>query len=97
MPPTIFSDEPYYETSYYVIPEAGGEKAYGLLFATLRQTGHAGMGSLSMHGREHLVLIRAGREALVLHSMFYANEVGRAAYRVDGDGANAKELALAKC
>jgi hypothetical protein len=28
--------------------------------------------------------------------MFYANEVGRAAYRVEGDGANAMELALAK-
>ena len=32
----------------------------------------------------------------MLHSMFYANEVGRAAYRVEGDGANAMELALAK-
>jgi DNA end-binding protein Ku len=28
--------------------------------------------------------------------MFYANEVGRAAYRAESDGANAKELALAK-
>ena len=89
-------DPVYYDTSYYVVPEAGGEKAYTLLFATLKETGHAGMGSLAMHGREHVVLIRAGREALVLHSMFYANEVGRASYRVEGDEANAKELALAK-
>jgi DNA end-binding protein Ku len=89
-------DPVYYETSYYVMPEAGGERAYALLFATLKETGHAGMGSLAMHGREHVVLVRAGREALVLHSMFYANEVGRAPYRVAGDEANAKELALAK-
>lgn len=89
-------DPVYYETSYYVVPEPGGEKAYTLLFATLKETGHAGMGSLAMHGREHVVLIRAGHDALVLHSMFYANEVGRAAYRVQGDGANAKELGLAK-
>ena len=86
----------YYETSYYVIPEAGGEKAYTLLFAALRETGHAGIGLLAMHGREHVALIRAGRDMLVLYTMFYANEVGRAAYRVEGNGANAKELELAK-
>ena len=89
-------DPVYYETSYYVVPDAGGEKAYTLLFATLKETGYAGMGSLAMHGREHVALIRAGREALVLHSMFYANEVGRAAYRVESEAANPKELGLAK-
>ena len=68
-------DPIYYETSYYVMPEVGGEKAYTLLFAALKETGHAGIGSLAMHGREHVALVRAGRELLVLHSMFYANEV----------------------
>jgi len=90
-------DPVYYETSYYVIPERGGEKAYTLLFAALKETGHAGIGSLAMHGREHVALIRAGREALVLHSMFYPNEVGRATFQVAAEGANAKELGLAKC
>jgi len=89
-------DPVYYDTSYYIVPEAGGEKAYALLYATLRETGHAGMGSLAMHGREHVALIRAGRDALVLHTMFYANEVGRTTYRVEAEGANAKELGLAK-
>jgi DNA end-binding protein Ku len=89
-------DPVYYETSYYVMPEGGGEKAYTLLFAALKETGHAGIGSLAMHGREHVALIRAGREALVLHSMFYPNEVGRAAFRVAAEEANAKELGLAK-
>ncbi|HXA52206.1 MAG TPA: Ku protein [Candidatus Acidoferrum sp.] len=88
-------DPVYYDTSYYVVPEAGGEKAYTLLFQTLKETGHAGMGYLAMHGRDHVALIRAGRDALVLHSMFYANEVGRAPYRVEGE-ANPKELPLAK-
>jgi DNA end-binding protein Ku len=89
-------DPVYYETSYYVVPEVGGEKAYTLLFATLKETGHAGMGSLAMHGREHVALIRPGRDALVLHSMFYANEVGQAPVRVPAEGANAKELQVAK-
>lgn len=89
-------DPIYYETSYYVIPEVEGEKAYTLLFAALKETGHAGIGSFAMHGREHVALVRAGRELLVLHSMFYANEVDRAAFQVPAEGANAKELELAK-
>jgi DNA end-binding protein Ku len=89
-------DPIHLDTSYYVVPDKGGEKPYGLLFATLKETGHAGMGSLAMHGREHVVVIRAGHEALVLHSMFYANEVGRPPYLVEGEGATAKELSLAK-
>jgi DNA end-binding protein Ku len=89
-------DPVYYETSYYVMPEAGGEKAYALLFAALKETGHAGIGSLAMHGREHVALIRAGRELLVLHSMFYANEVGRPAFRMAAEEANSKEVELAK-
>ena len=88
-------DPVYYEASYYVMPEVVGEKAYTLLFAALKETGHAGIGLLAMYGREHVALIRAGREALVLHSMFYPHEVGRATFRV-AEGANAKELELAK-
>jgi DNA end-binding protein Ku len=89
-------DPLYFETSYYVVPEAGGEKPYGLLFAALRETGNAGLGSLAMHGRQHVVAIRAGRESLVLHVMFYENELGRAAHRVEGEPPGAKELELAK-
>ena len=89
-------DPVYYEASYYVMPEAGGEKAYTLLFSALKETGCAGIGSIAMHGREHVALIRSGRETLVLHSMFYPNEVGRAPFHVAADEANAKELALAK-
>ena len=57
-------DPVYYENSYYVMPEVAGEKAYKLLFAALRETRHAGMGmgSLAMHGREHVAL-RCGAAA----------------------------------
>jgi DNA end-binding protein Ku len=44
-------DPVYYEASYYVMPEVGGEKGYTLLFAALKETGHGGIGSLAMHGR----------------------------------------------
>jgi DNA end-binding protein Ku len=89
-------DPVYYETSYYVIPESGGEKPYGLLVAALRETGRAALGALAMHGRQHVVAIRAGSESLILHVMFYQNEVGRPSHRVEGEAPGAKELELAK-
>ena len=89
-------DPLYLETSYYVVPEPGGEKPYALLFETLKQTGHAGIGSLAMHGRNHVVLIRPGSQTLVLHSMFYANEVSSPAYSIAADPADPRQLELAK-
>jgi hypothetical protein len=33
-------DPVFFETSYYVMPDRGGEKAYAILFRSLRETGH---------------------------------------------------------
>jgi DNA end-binding protein Ku len=63
--------------------------------AALEKTGFAAMGTLAMHGREHAVVLRAARGGLVLHTLFYANEV-RAddAWRA-GAAVSDKELDLA--
>jgi DNA end-binding protein Ku len=68
-------DPVFFETSYYVQPDAGGEKPYALLFAAMSDSGYAALGSLAMHGREHAVVIRPGRRGLILHTLFYAKEV----------------------
>jgi DNA end-binding protein Ku len=50
-----------------------------------------------MHGRDHIALIRAGREAILLHTLYYAHEIGRAPYRIEpGETVRPKELELAK-
>jgi DNA end-binding protein Ku len=88
-------DPIFFDTSYYVAPDQGGERPFALLAAALARTGHAALGSLAMHGREHAVAIRAARQGLILHTLFYANEV-RAddAWRADAL-VNEKELGLA--
>ena len=78
------------------MPEPAGEKAYNLLFAALKETGRAAIGWFAMHGREHVAAIRAGGESLVLHSLFYANEVTQPAFRAGAPEGNPKELELAK-
>lgn len=90
-------DPIFFETSYYAAPDKGGEKAYALLFRALTETGYAAIGSLAMHGREHATVIRPGRQGLIVHSLFYANEVrADEEHHSDPELVGAKELELAK-
>jgi DNA end-binding protein Ku len=70
-------DPLYFETSYYVAPGPAGEKPYSLLFDALQETAQAGVASLAMHGREHVLIVRAGRKGLIAHTMYYEDEIRR--------------------
>ncbi|HWR54294.1 MAG TPA: Ku protein [Bryobacteraceae bacterium] len=90
-------DPVYLENSYYVSPERQGERAYALLYRALLDTGRAGIGEVAMHGREHVLVIRAGRKGLMAHTMFYENEVRREQeYTADLDSVQPRELELAR-
>ncbi len=68
-------DPVYFETSYYVIADKGGERAYSLLFRALKESGYVAIATVAMHGREHVVVIRPGEKGLLAHTMFYRNEI----------------------
>lgn len=68
-------DPIYFDASYYVTPEEPGRRAYQLLLETMEQTGYAAIAKLAMHQREHTVVIRPREDGLMLHSIYYANEV----------------------
>jgi DNA end-binding protein Ku len=68
-------DPVFFETSYYVEPDRGGEKPYALLYAAMAESGYAALGQFAMHGREHTAVVRAGQRGLILHTLFYAKEV----------------------
>ena len=90
-------DPIYFESSYYVAPEEAAAKAYQLFAQALEQTKYHALGKLAMHGREHIVLIRPRGGSMVLHSLFYPNELheaNRAAAK--STKLPAKEMELAK-
>src|SRR5262249_11161927 len=90
-------DPIFFETSYYVAPDRAGEKPYALLFQALSETEYAAIGSLAMHGREHATVIRPGKRGLLLHTLFYANEVrADEEQKADPELVTPKELELAK-
>jgi DNA end-binding protein Ku len=89
-------DPVFFETSYYVTPDAAGEKPYALLLAALRQSGFVALAKMAMHGREHIMVIRPGRRGLLAHTMFYIDEVrGEYEFETDVAAVPAKELSLA--
>lgn len=63
------------EKTYYLGPDKGGDKAYRLLAHAMTETGKVAVGRWAARGKEQLVLIRPYRDGLLLHQMFYANEV----------------------
>lgn len=63
------------EKTYYLGPDKGGDKAYTLLSASMVETGKVAVGRWAAKGKEQLVLIRPYRNGLLLHQMYYANEV----------------------
>lgn len=89
-------DPVYFETSYYVRPNPGGEKPFALLFMALQRAGLVALARFAMHRREHVTLIRSGRYGLVAHTMFYAKEVrADEEYRADTSLLKPKEIELA--
>lgn len=68
-------DPVYFEKTYYLGPDKGGEKAYRLLADAMTESNRVGLAKYVMRGKEALVLIRAVQGGLMLHTMYYADEV----------------------
>ena len=91
-------DPIYFEKTYYLGPDKGGDKAYRLLTDAMMQAGRVALAKYVTRGKETLVLIRASQDGLMLHSMYYADEVRDFAEIDKGEKATIKpgELQLAQ-
>ncbi len=65
----------YVEKSYYLGPDKGGNKAYQLLAGAMERTERVAVGQFTSRGKEQLVLIRPYKDGLILHQVYYADEV----------------------
>ena len=97
-------DPVFFETSYYVGPDATLTKPYGLFQQALGDSGSYAIGKVAMHNREHIVAIRAADAAhvrgagLILHTLYYPSELHAANQKGGTSKASGskKELELAK-
>lgn len=91
-------DPVYFEEAYYLGSESNAAKAYRLLADAMAETKRVALGRFTMRGKEHLVMIRPSGKGLMLHTIYYADEV-RPVEDVDqatNEPAKEAELTLAK-
>lgn len=69
-------DPLYFERTYYLGPDKGGERAYRLLIEAMIETGLVGLAKYAARGKQYLVLVRPlGKEGLVMQTLHYADEI----------------------
>jgi len=91
-------DPIYLEDSYYLGAEPGAGKAYRLLCDAMMSSKRVALGKYTLRGKEHLILIRPYAKGLMLHTVYYADEVKPVdeVDRATNEAANEAELVLAK-
>ena len=68
-------DPIYFESSYFLVPEEAGRRPYALLCQALQETDYVAIAKLTMHNREYTVFLRPYNGGMMLHTMYYSEEV----------------------
>jgi len=68
-------DPIYYDHPYYLVPDKGAAKAYGLLLSAMRESGKVAIARIVLRTKEQLVAIRPAGEVLMMETMVFADEV----------------------
>jgi DNA end-binding protein Ku len=68
-------DPIYFDSSFFMVPEEAGKKAYHLLLETMKKSGYSAIAKITMHQREYTTVVRPNAHGLLLHTMFYPEEV----------------------
>ena len=84
------------ERTLYTAPDKGMDKAYILLYNALKDDNKAAVGTWVSRGREHIVMIRAYENGLIMHQMFYDYEVRPFELKCKPVTVSSLELALSK-
>src|ERR1700730_9179692 len=68
-------DPIYFDTSYLSVPEEAGVRAYALLFKIMEKRAFAAIAKITMHQKERTAIIRPYQNGLILHTIYYPNEI----------------------
>ena len=68
-------DPIYYNRSYYMSPNEGGMKAYGLLRKALIESKKSGLAKIVMRSKEQLAVIRVYENTLLMETIHFPDEV----------------------
>src|ERR671915_833745 len=68
-------DPVYYDHPYYLVPDKGAAKAYGLLLNAMKQANKVAIARVVLRSKEQLVAIRPAGDVLMMETMLFHDEV----------------------
>jgi DNA end-binding protein Ku len=68
-------DPIFFEKPYYLVPQKGGTKAYGLLVEAMRRAGKIALARVVMREKERLVALRVVDDVLAMETLLYEDEI----------------------
>ncbi len=73
--PLASVDPVYYERTYYLSPDKGGDRPFALLAEALEEMELAAVGGYAARGKDYLVAVRPSQGRLVMHQLLHQDEV----------------------
>ncbi len=65
----------YFDKTYFLGPETGGERAYRLLNEAMKVTGYSALAKYAARGKQYLVMLRPFENGLLMQQLHYSNEI----------------------
>jgi DNA end-binding protein Ku len=73
-------DPMMYKSSYYLVPEKTGLKAYRILADALAEKGRVGIAKVSIREKQHLATVRVKDGTIVMETMYWPDEIRRSEF-----------------
>jgi len=90
-------DPVYFDKTYYLAPDKGAAKPYGLLVEALKQSKRCGVGHWAARGKGYIVILRPIGDVLAMQQLHFAADVKSASeLEVPKPEVKASELKLAQ-
>lgn len=86
----------YYDKTYHVVPETGGEKAFALLREAMRQENKVAIAKTVMGTKETMLAILPTEDGMLIETMFFADEIKDIPKDYARPEVNEAELKMAK-
>lgn len=93
--PSAQVDPLFFESSYYLAPVDGGQKPYALVLQAMRESNLVAIARIVRNGKEHVCAIRPYGQGMILHTLYWIDEVRALSYP-ELPATNEAEVGMAK-